>query len=153
MQPGTRKQIPVLIRITVMVQFMKTFQNTPGTAGGPGGRDRTVAAYLKKIFFLHISSSYAKNWGKQIFTHGSFPKWVKSRRRRRKRRKKKKKKVGENNGQLCFVRHHGWHTEACLDQKSWFFGTASVRSWSLDQPLVPGVFLNYSKQLSWAGLH
>ena len=25
---------------------------------------------------------------------------------------KKKKKVGENNGQLCFVRHHGWRTHA-----------------------------------------
>ena len=30
---------------------------------------------------------------------------------------KKKKKVGENNGQLRFVRHHGWRTQARLDQK------------------------------------
>ena len=50
--------------------------NTPGTAGGPGGRDRTLAVKsrktpdkssffrkkikftLKKYIFLHISSSY-----------------------------------------------------------------------------------------------
>ena len=29
----------------------------------------------------------------------------------------KKKKVGENNGQLRFVRHHVWRTQASLDQK------------------------------------
>ena len=28
-----------------------------------------------------------------------------------------KKKVGENNGQLRFVRHHVWRTQARLDQK------------------------------------
>ena len=31
--------------------------------------------------------------------------------------KKKKKKVGENNGQLRFVRHHLWRTQARLDQE------------------------------------
>ena len=30
----------------------------------------------------------------------------------------KKKKVGENNGQLRFVRHLGWHTQARLDQNN-----------------------------------
>ena len=61
--------------------------NTPGTAGGPGGRDRTLAVaknrakmtflsggkknYPKKIFFfLHISSSYTKILGE---THRRFP--------------------------------------------------------------------------------
>ena len=29
---------------------------------------------------------------------------------------KRKKKVGENNGQLRFVRHHVWRTQARLDQ-------------------------------------
>ena len=58
-------------------------------------------------------------WGEEnISASGVSPKWVKSRRRRRKRRKKKKKKVGENNGQLPFVRHHGWRTQARLDQNS-----------------------------------
>ena len=43
---------------------------------------------------------------------------MKSRRRRRKKKKKeRKKKVGENNGQLRFVRHHMWRTQARLDQK------------------------------------
>ena len=62
-----------------------------------------------------------KYWGKQIFTHGRFPKWVKRRRKKeeeekKKKKKKKKKKEGENNGQLCFVRHHVWRTQARLDQ-------------------------------------
>ena len=26
--------------------------------------------------------------------------------------KKRKKKVSENNGQLCFIRHYGWSTQA-----------------------------------------
>ena len=30
--------------------------------------------------------------------------------------KNKKKKVGENNGQLRFIRHHMWRTQARLDQ-------------------------------------
>ena len=42
---------------------------------------------------------------------GVSPKRVKSRRRRKRRKGiKKKKKVGENNGQLRFVR--GWRTQA-----------------------------------------
>ena len=59
--------------------------NTPGTAGGPGGRDRTLAVKSRKIarklpffsgekkitpkkyFFLHISSSYAKILGETNF--------------------------------------------------------------------------------------
>ena len=49
--------------------------------------------------------------GNKFSVTGVSPKWVKSRRRR-----KKKKKVGENNGQLRFVRHHVWRTQARLDQ-------------------------------------
>ena len=41
-----------------------------------------------------------KYWGKQIFTHGDSPKWVKSKRRRERERKKERPKVGHNNGQL-----------------------------------------------------
>ena len=33
-------------------------------------------------------------------------------------KKKKEKKIGENNGQLRFVRHQGWRTQERLDQKS-----------------------------------
>ena len=43
-----------------------------------------------------------KYWGKQIFTHGSFPKWVKSRRRREKR-KEERLNDGNNNGQLLIA--------------------------------------------------
>ena len=58
--------------------------NTPGTRGGSGGRDRTLPVngrkkaqksfffvknknYKKIIFFLHISSSYAKILGETNF--------------------------------------------------------------------------------------
>ena len=48
---------------------------------GPGGRERTLAVkslknpknYLKKIFFLHISSSYAKILGEQLFHTWEIP--------------------------------------------------------------------------------
>ena len=59
---------------------MKLKKHTPGTRGGLGGRDRTLAEkeennflfgknknYLKKNFFLHISSSYAKISGEKLF--------------------------------------------------------------------------------------
>ena len=58
--------------------------------------------------FLLVMPKY---WGKQNFSHGSFPEVGE------KQKKKKKKKVGENNGQLRFVRHHVWRTQARLDQK------------------------------------
>ena len=38
--------------------------NTPGTAGGPGGRDRTLAVYLLVM---------PKYWGGNYFAHGRFP--------------------------------------------------------------------------------
>ena len=74
-----------------MGQKQKTEKNTPGTAGGQGGRDRTLAVKSKKIarksplflggkklpkkniFFLHISSSYAKILGKTNFHAREIP--------------------------------------------------------------------------------
>ena len=64
--------------------------NTPGTMGGPGGRDRTLAVkirktaeksvfFVKKInlpkkdIFLHISSSYAKKLGETNFHAREIP--------------------------------------------------------------------------------
>ena len=59
--------------------------NTPGTAGGPGGRDRTLAVKTEKTsekekkitpqkyFFLHISSSYAKILGEKLFRTWEIP--------------------------------------------------------------------------------
>ena len=100
---------------------------------GPGFCDRTLAIERRKktaekhfflyknldkkiyFFFFDIPSCYAKIWGLgEKLSSWMSPKWVKIRRRGRK--KKKKKKVGENNGQLRFVRHHGWRTQARLDQ-------------------------------------
>ena len=72
--------------------------------------------------------------GKQIFTPGRFPevgekkkaekkerqekkeKKKKKKQKTEEKKRKKKKKVGENNGQLRFVRHHVWRTQARLDQ-------------------------------------
>ena len=59
----------------------------------------------RNLFRISLPSGF-------VSATGVSPKWVKSRRRRRKERKK----VGENNGQLRFVRHHGWRTQARLDQ-------------------------------------
>ena len=76
--------------------------------------------------FLHISSSYAKILGETNFHAREIPRsgWKveggKEKERKRKKeekKKKKKKKVGENNGQLRFVRHHVWRTQARLDQQ------------------------------------
>ena len=64
---------------------------------------------------LHISFSYAKILGEQIFAHGRFPE-VGQKQKMEEKKKKKKKKVGENNGQLRFVDHHA-STQARLDQK------------------------------------
>ena len=64
--------------------------NTPGTRGGPGGRDRTLAVKKKKtrpkiiffckkklpkffFFFVHISSSYAKILGGNLFRTSEIP--------------------------------------------------------------------------------
>ena len=44
---------------------------------------------------------------------GVSPRWVKVEGREEER----KKKVGENNGQLRFVRHHGWRTQAAWTKK------------------------------------
>ena len=50
---------------------------------------------------------------KQIFSNGSFPEvGEKQKAQKKERKRKKKKKVGENNGQLRFVRQHGWRTQA-----------------------------------------
>ena len=84
----------------------KKRRNTLGTAGGPGGRDRTLAVksrktagknqlfFVKKIKFTHISSSYTKILGQNYFAHGSFPevgqkqKTEKKKRERERERKK-----------------------------------------------------------------
>ena len=76
---------------------MKIIMNTPGTAGGPGGRDRTLAKKNRKIakknylnFFLCIYLLVMpKYWGKQIFAHGRFPEVGQKQKTERKEREKK----------------------------------------------------------------
>ena len=72
--------------------------------GGPGGRDRMLAVkrrrkrpkiifFVKKKFqqfFLNISSSCAKIFGRNKFSaSGDSPKWVKSKRRKREEKRNK----------------------------------------------------------------
>ena len=88
----------------------KMLNNTPGTAGGPGGRDRTLAVksrktsekspfFLKKIkftqffFFLHISSSYAKILGETNFRTREIPRSGSKAKDGEKKRKRDKKKT------------------------------------------------------------
>ena len=95
--------------------------NTPGTAGGPGGRDRTLAVkskkiarksplflgeknYLKKIFFFCIYLLVMPKYlGKQIFTHGRFPEVGQKQKTEEKERERERERErlnnGENNGQ------------------------------------------------------
>ena len=84
-------------------QSMFILENTPGTAGGQGGRDRTLAVKsnkknawksgffsLKKklpnffCIYLLVMPNY---WGKQIFAHGSLPEVGQNQKTERKRKK------------------------------------------------------------------
>ena len=57
------------------IYFLKIIY-TSETAGGPGGRDRTLALKSRKtlenqlIYFCIYLLGLPKYWGKQIFTHG-----------------------------------------------------------------------------------
>ena len=85
-----------------------------------------------------------KYWGKHIFRHGSFPKWVKSRSRRR----RKRFFFCENNGQLCFLRHHRWRTQACLDQKFYQLLSQSraifIQNVSKSNTIIPPLSITFS---------
>ena len=81
--------------------------NTPGTAGGPGGLDRTLAVKRKKIvrksfffvnklklppkkyFFCIYLLVMPKYWGKNYFAHGSFPEVGQKQKTEKERRKKR----------------------------------------------------------------
>ena len=102
--------------------------------------------------------------GKQIFAHGRFPK-VGQKQKTEGWGNKERLNDGNNNGQATHgarkppepTMNHGKNncqlrTQSRLGQKSFFtkadflLFTASVRSRSLDQPLVPGVFPIYLVQ-------
>ena len=59
--------------------MIRSINNTPGTRGGPGGRDRTLAVERRKTpereekKNLHISFSYAKLLGDTNFQPREFP--------------------------------------------------------------------------------
>ena len=72
--------------------------NTPGTAGGPGGRDRTLAVKSRKnarksFFFCIYLLVMPKYWGKQIFTHMSFPEVGQKQKTEKKERNKEERET------------------------------------------------------------
>ena len=110
-------------------------KNTPGTAGGPGGRDRTLAVaknrakmtffsggkknYPKKIFFFWIYLLVMpKYWVKNYFAHGRFPEVGEKQKTEEKKKEERGAKVGENNGQATHgARKHAWRTQAAWANK------------------------------------
>ena len=101
--------------------------NTPLTAGGPGGRDQTLAVesgkkarksffFVKKKlhnFFCIYLLVMPKYWGKQIFTHGSFPEVGQKQKTEKKERKRERLNDGNNNGQATHgASKHPWRTQA-----------------------------------------
>ena len=88
----------------------KNGENTPGTAGGPGSRDRTLAVKSRKtaeksfffrkknemnppknIFFAYIFYLCQNIGGNKFSALRVSPKWVKSKRQKREREEKKKR--------------------------------------------------------------
>ena len=59
-----------------------------------------------------------KYWGKQIFTHGSFPKVGQKQKteREKERERERRAKVGNNNGQLCIAKPPRVAHASCLGQ-------------------------------------
>ena len=74
------------------------YYNTLGTAGGPGGRDRTMAVKSKKkttyIFFAYIFQLCQNIWGNGRFLE------VGQKQKTEKDREKERLNDGNNNGQL-----------------------------------------------------
>merc|ERR1739838_743110 len=99
-------------------------KNTPVTAGGPGGRDRTLAVaknrakmtffsggeknYPKKIFFFCIYLLVMpKYWVKNYFAHGRFPEVG-----QKQKTEKKKKKEREKERETEQWPSYAWRTQA-----------------------------------------
>ena len=62
---------------------------------------------------MHISSSYAKILGQELFRTWEFPRSGSKAKDGEKRKKKERAKVGDNNGQATHgARKHAWHTQA-----------------------------------------
>ena len=75
---------------------MKNINNTPGTAGGPGGHDRTLAVKSRKngrnfFFFCMYLLVMPKYWGKNYFAHGRFPEVGQKQKTEKKKERKKEK--------------------------------------------------------------
>ena len=92
--------------------------NTPGTAGGPDGRARTLAVKSQKHarksvlfcktnyylhFFLHISSCYAKIFGETNFHTREIPRSGSKAKDGEKRKKEERENDGNNNGQATLI--------------------------------------------------
>ena len=105
---GNKLLSNLFLKSKCVLYVQTAWTNTPGTAGGPGGRDLTLAAksgktarnqffFVKKLklnffFFFHIFLVMPKYWGKQIYTHGNFPEVGQKQKTERKREKRERKK-------------------------------------------------------------
>ena len=82
--------------------------NTPGTRGGPGGCDQTLAVksrknarkstffrkkknYKKKCIYLLVMPKY---WVKNYFAHGSFPEVGQKQKMEKQKKRKRRKQAG-----------------------------------------------------------
>ena len=80
--------------------------------------------YLKKYFFLYISSSYVKILGetnfhpREIPRSGSKAEDGEVEKKKRKKERRRRANDGNNNGQTHCKRHLGWHTQSHLGQFS-----------------------------------
>ena len=64
---------------------------------------------------MHISSSYAKILGQQLFCTQKFPRSGSTAKDGKERKKERRAKVGDNNGQATHgARKHAWRTQACM---------------------------------------
>ena len=90
--------------------YLFCWWNTPGTAGGPAGRDRMLAVKSRKtawkiIFFFVKKSNLPPNffcciyllvipkyWGKNYFAHGSFPEVGQKQKTEKKKEERKKRR-------------------------------------------------------------
>ena len=90
---------------TKMEGYANSSNNTPGTRGGPGGRDQRLAVKRKTPENQHFRKKIkiAKILGETNVQPRENPRSGSKAKDGKEREKKKRPKVGNNNGQLCIA--------------------------------------------------
>ena len=121
----------ICLRNSQQPKNRKSSQNTPGTRGGSGFRNRTLAKKQKNarksFFFVKKNNNYLnifilqiflldmpKYWGKQISMHGSFPKVGQKQKtvQKKKKERDKDRKLVITMASYALQRHLRWRTQA-----------------------------------------